>query len=355
MYRELIAGYQQVMIGYSDSAKDIGMLAAAWSQYQAQEQMLSVAQKYDIKLVFFHGRGGSLGRGGWPTHDAIISQPPGSVFGVMRVTIQGEVIQNKLGLREIAMRTFSIYSTSILEASLLPQPAPKQEWRDLISQLAQDSASEYKSIVNEDPNFLKYFQAATPTKELKRLAIGSRPDSRANIDSLSKLRAIPWIFAWTQNRLLLPSWAGVGAALRAAFGRDQGSAIRSMHKEWPFFQTILSMCEMVLAKADISIAEHYEQRLAPTELFAFGARLRAQFAADKQMLLEVLGAEKLLEQNHTLDRSINLRSPYLLPLHLLQVELLYRVREQGEAASQELIRALLTTIVGIAAGMRNTG
>lgn len=355
VYKELIDGYQQVMIGYSDSAKDIGMLAAAWSQYQAQEQMLAVAQKYDIKLVFFHGRGGSLGRGGWPTHDAIISQPPGSVFGVMRVTIQGEVIQNKFGLREIAMRTFSVYATSTLEASLLPQPAPKQEWRDLISELAQDSTREYKSIVNEDPNFLKYFQSATPTKELKRLAIGSRPDSRANIDSLSKLRAIPWIFAWTQNRLLLPSWAGVGAALRKAFANDQGSAILAMQQQWPFFQTILSMCEMVLAKADINIAEHYEQRLVPKELFPFGAKLREQFAADKQMLLEVLGTNNLLEKNQVLDRSISLRSPYLLPLHLLQVELLYRVREQGEAASPEIIRALLTTIVGIAAGMRNTG
>lgn len=355
IYHDLIQGYQQVMIGYSDSAKDVGMLAAAWAQYRAQEEMLAVANKYHVKLVFFHGRGGSLGRGGWPTHDAIISQPPGSVFGVMRVTIQGEVIQNKFGLRDIAMRTFSVYSTSTLEASLLPQPAPKQEWRELISELAKLSAREYQKIVKEDPSFLQYFQTATPTKELKRLAIGSRPDSRANVDSLSKLRAIPWVFAWTQNRLLLPSWAGVGAALREVVTAGKGEEIIAMRQQWPFFQTILSMCEMVLAKADIGVAEHYEQRLVPPELFAFGASLRKQFADDVKILQIILGEEKLLSHNHVLDRSISLRKTYLLPLHLLQAELLYRVRSQGEGAQNEVIQALLTTIVGIAAGMRNTG
>lgn len=355
IYREHIQGYQQVMIGYSDSAKDVGMLAAAWAQYNAQEEMIAVAHKYQIKLVFFHGRGGSLGRGGWPTHSAILSLPPGSVFGTMRVTQQGEVIQNKFGLRDIAMRTFAVYATSTLEASLLPQPAPKKEWRDLITELAQVSAKAYKQVVHEDANFLQYFQTATPTRELKRLAIGSRPDSRANVDSLSKLRAIPWIFAWTQNRSLLPSWLGVGTALRYALDNDQKDAVISMQQQWPFFQTILSMCEMVFAKVDMNIAEHYEQRLVPKNLAAFGASLRQQFAADTKTLLMVLGTDQLLTQNHVLDRSIHLRFPYLLPLHLLQVELLYRVREQGEAASSELIKALLTTIVGIAAGMRNTG
>lgn len=354
IYRDTIKGYQQVMIGYSDSAKDIGMLAAAWSQYLAQEQMLAIAKKYNVRLIFFHGRGGSLGRGGWPTHDAIISQPPGSLFGVMRVTQQGEVIQNKFGLQEIAKRTFSIYVTSTLEASLLPQPAPKQEWRDLIAELAKISAKEYKSIVHEDPNFFKYFQAVTPTRELKRLAIGSRPDSRSNVDSLNKLRAIPWIFAWTQNRLLLPSWAGVGAALRQ-LSEEKGAEIVAMQNQWPFFQTILSMCEMVLAKADINIVEHYEDRLVPKELHKFGAKLRKQFVQDKEILAKILGNDRLLVRNTSLDRSIHFRAPYLLPLHLLQVELLYRVREQGENASDEIIKALLTTIVGIAAGMRNTG
>lgn len=354
IYRNMIHGYQQIMIGYSDSAKDVGMLAAAWAQYCAQEEMLEVAKKYQVRLVFFHGRGGSLGRGGWPTHSAILSQPPGSVHGVMRVTQQGEVIQNRFGLRDIALRTFSVYATSTLEATLLPKSAPRQEWRTLIGELAKDSALEYRKIVTEE-KFIQYFQTATPTRELKRLAIGSRPDSRANVDSLSKLRAIPWVFAWTQNRLLLPSWAGVGAALRAAIEHGQGEAIIKMRKEWPFFQTVLSMCEMVLAKSEINVAEHYEQRLVPEELFAFGADLRKQFVADKKVLLQVLGTDKLLANNHVLDRSINLRNPYLLPLHLLQVELLYRVREQGQEARDELIQALLTTIVGIAAGMRNTG
>lgn len=355
VYRNIINDYQQVMIGYSDSAKDVGMLAAAWAQYCAQENMLKIATKYHIKLVFFHGRGGSLGRGGWPTHSAILSQPPGSVYGNMRVTQQGEVIQNRFGLSDIALRTFSVYATATLEASLLPQPTPKQEWRDLISELAQVSADVYKSVVSEGADFINYFQMATPTRELKRLAIGSRPDSRANANSLSKLRAIPWIFAWTQNRFLLPSWIGVGAALSAAFDKQQGPQIIAMRRHWAFFQTVLSMCEMVLAKVDISIAAHYEQRLVAPELFKLGDDLREQFTLAKQIILQVLGTETLLAKNNVLDRSINLRNPYLLPLHLLQVELLYRVREQGDDAPEELIRALLTTIVGIAAGMRNTG
>lgn len=354
-YRNMIGGAQQVMIGYSDSAKDVGMLAAAWAQYRAQEEMLTVAARYGIDLLFFHGRGGSLGRGGWPTHSAILSQPPGSVHGVMRVTQQGEVIQNRFGLAAIALRTFSVYATSTLEATLLPQPAPKPEWRELIGQLAQVSAVAYKSTISERDDFLHYFQTATPTRELKRLAIGSRPDSRTNADSLSKLRAIPWIFAWTQNRLLLPSWIGVGTALQHAFDTGRAAAITDMRRHWTFFQTVLSMSEMVLSKVDTKIAAHYQDRLVPQELRALGDDLRRQFDATRAILLQVLGKDKLLAKNHVLDRSINLRNPYLLPLHLLQVELLYRVREQNENAPPELITALLTTIVGIAAGMRNTG
>jgi len=355
VYHDIINGYQQVMIGYSDSAKDVGMLAAAWAQYCAQEEMLAVADQRAVKLVFFHGRGGSLGRGGWPTHSAIVSQPPGSVHGVMRVTQQGEVIQNRFGLADIALRTFSVYVTSTLEASLLPQPAPKSEWRALIGDLARVSANSYQETISEDPDFIRYFQTATPTRELKRLAIGSRPDSRTNADSLNKLRAIPWVFAWTQNRFLLPSWVGVGAALQYAFDTQRGAEVIAMRRHWAFFQTVLSMCEMVLAKVDINIAAHYEERLVAKELVALGEDLREQFVAAHDIMLQVLGTDKLLAKNHVLDRSINLRNPYLLPLHLLQVELLYRVREQGDNAPAELIQALLTTIVGIAAGMRNTG
>jgi phosphoenolpyruvate carboxylase len=355
VYFDLINGHQQVMIGYSDSAKDVGILAATWAQYCAQEEMVAVANSYGIKIIFFHGRGGSLGRGGWPTHSAILSQPPGSVHGVMRVTQQGEVIQNRFGLRDIALRTFAVYATSTLEANLLPQDAPNPKWRELIAELAQTSAVEYKRVINSEQDFLNYFKTVTPTRELKRLAIGSRPDSRVQADSLSKLRAIPWVFAWTQNRLLLPSWVGVGVALQHGFDEGRGDDLKTMRQQWPLFQTILSMCEMIFAKADINVAAHYEQRLVSPDLFTFGAELREQFVAAKKILLDVLGADRLLVNNNILDRSINLRNPYLLPLHLLQVELLYRVREQGDAAPEELIRALLISIVGIAAGMRNTG
>lgn len=354
-YRKMLNGSQQIMIGYSDSAKDVGILAASWAQYCAQEEMIRVANKFDIKLVFFHGRGGSLGRGGWPTHEAITSQPPGSVHGVMRVTQQGEVIQNRFGLRCIALRTFSVYTTSTLEASLCPPAPPRDEWRNLMNDLSRVSATSYKQIVSAEPKFLKYFQSATPTQELKKLAIGSRPDSRANTDSLTKLRAIPWIFAWTQNRLLLPSWAGVGVALQYAIDSKRGEQLTIMNEQWPFFHAMLSMCEMVFAKADINVAKHYEERLVPKELLALGADLREQFLQAQQVLLEVLSEKRLLEHNPVLDRSIQLRNPYLLPLHLLQVELLYRVREDYDHTQEEVIQALLVSIAGIAAGMRNTG
>lgn len=355
VYRDITAGYQQVMIGYSDSAKDVGILAASWAQYCAQEEMVKVAMRHDTKLVFFHGRGGSLGRGGWPTHEAITSQPPGSVHGVIRVTQQGEVIQNRFGLRCIALRTFSVYTTSTLEACLCPPPAPKDEWRAVMQDLSRVSAAKYKETVAEEPNFIHYFQSATPTKELKKLAIGSRPDSRANMDSLSKLRAIPWIFAWTQNRLLLPSWAGIGVALQHAYDTKRGAELATMNENWPFFHAMLSMCEMVFAKADINVAQHYEQRLVAPKLQSLGTKLRDQFKQAKEVLLKVLGEDRLLEHNPVLDRSIQLRNPYLLPLHLLQVELLYRVRDDEEHVQEEVLQALLVSIAGIAAGMRNTG
>ena len=355
MYKDIINGHQQVMIGYSDSAKDVGILAASWAQYCAQEALIKIANKYQVKLIFFHGRGGSLGRGGWPTHEAILSQPPGSVNGVMRVTQQGEVIQNRFGLRDIALRTFSVYTSSTLEASLLLPQSPKAEWRELLDELASISAIEYKKIIEQDPKFLSYFQTATPTQELKKMAIGSRPASRVDINSLKNLRAIPWIFAWTQNRLLLPSWAGVGVALQHAYDSGQSEELSKMIQQWPFFHTILSMCEMVLAKADINVAAHYEQRLVPSDLVALGINLREQFTKTSEIILRALEQTKLLANNHVLDRSIQLRNPYLLPLHLLQVELLYRVRLNQNEVDGEVMQALLVSIAGIAAGMRNTG
>ncbi len=354
IYRKLIDNYQQVMIGYSDSAKDVGMIAASWAQYCAQEAMLAVANKFAIKLIYFHGRGGSLGRGGWPTHEAILSQPPGTVQGVMRVTQQGEVIQNRFGLRCIALRTFAVYLTSTLVASLLPPEAPKLEWRELLNELSTVSAADYKQLVAA-PAFLSYFQTATPTQELKKLAIGSRPDSRTNNNNLTKLRAIPWVFAWTQNRLLLPSWAGVGTALEYAYSSGRGAQVETMRQQWPFFHTMLSMCEMVLAKVDINVSKHYEQQLAAADLATLGDALRQQFAVTQKIVLQVLGQSRLLEHNSVLDRSIQLRNPYLLPLHLLQVELLSRARAMEGSADEEVIAALLVSIAGIAAGMRNTG
>lgn len=354
-YLDIINGYQQIMIGYSDSTKDVGFLAAAWAQYRAQEEMIAVAKKYDLKLVFFHGRGGSVGRGGWPTHQAILAQPPGSINGGIRVTQQGEVIQQRFALRDIALRTFSVYTTSVLEAELSPPPQPKPQWRELMDDLARVAAVEYKKIINESPKFLEYFQQVTPTMELRDLAIGSRPSSRNNVASLGKLRAIPWVFAWTQNRLLLPTWAGVGDALQYAYTTGRGAELNKMYKQWPFFKTLISMLEMVLAKVETNIARHYEQRLGAKECESLGSNLRDNFAQTRATLLQILQQDKLLVNSSVLDRSIDLRNPYLWPLHFMQVELLHRVRDANNAGDPQLRQALFTSIAGIAAGMRNTG
>lgn len=354
-YRKIIHGYQQVMIGYSDSAKDVGFVAAAWAQYCAQEEMLAIAKKYSVQLVFFHGRGGSVGRGGWPTHQAILAQPPGTVNGSIRVTQQGEVIQQRFALPEIAERTLALFTTAVLEADLLPPPEPKLHWRAAMNDLARVAAGEYRKVIGREPEFLEYFKQVTPTNELKNLAIGSRPSSRTNTDSLKQLRAIPWVFAWTQNRLLLPAWAGVGKALEYAFATKRDAELREMYADWPFFHTLISMLEMVCAKVDINVAALYEARLGKKSLVDFGSQLRADFIATDEIVRQILQQETLLVNSKYLDRSIKLRNRYLIPLHFMQVELLYRIREKKNLQDGDLLQALLTSVVGIAAGMRNTG
>ena len=362
-YREWIAatgGRQEVMIGYSDSTKDVGRLAAAWALYQAQEAIVAAGRHAGVPITLFHGRGGSVGRGGGPTHLAIQSQPPGSVDGTLRVTEQGEMIQAKFGLPGIALRTLEVYTTATLEAMLTPPPPADPAWRETMARLSDVSATTYRRIVHDDPHFLEYFRAATPETDFDALHIGSRPGRRGGRAELAALRAIPWQFGWMQTRLLLGSWLGVEELAGSAMTGDDRARCQTMYREWSFFRALLDLTAMALAKADAGIAAHYDRVLVPPHLQSIGAALRDRLARATAAVLSVTGQSQLLEDNLVLRRSIDVRNPYVDPINLLQVELLRRLRAAGEegasgAATERLRHALLITINGVAAGMRNTG
>ncbi|WP_108446906.1 phosphoenolpyruvate carboxylase [Halomonas denitrificans] len=356
-YRALAGDTQEVMIGYSDSAKDAGQLAAAWAQYRAQETLVEVCERHGVDLTLFHGRGGTVGRGGGPAHAAILSQPPGSVNGSLRVTEQGEMIRFKFGQPEIALRSMEIYACAVLEASLLPPPSPRAEWREEMDRLAKVAHGAYVSVVREDPDFVPYFRSVTPEGALGRLPLGSRPTKRRQDGGVETLRAIPWIFAWTQTRLMLPAWLGSGEAFSERLETPGGlELLREMRKEWPFFGTYLDMLEMLLAKADVDIAAYYEHRLVDEPaLKALGERLRTRFGRLQEAVLQVLDQQELLEGTPLIRQAIDVRNPYIDPLHGLQAELLQRNRDADGAISADLSRALMVTMAGIAAGLRNTG
>lgn len=353
-YRGVINNKQMVMIGYSDSAKDAGSLAAGWAQYRAQEALIKTCQDAGIALTLFHGRGGTVGRGGGPAKVALFSQPPGSLKGGLRVTEQGEMIRFKLGLPDLAIKTLSLYADAILEANLLPPPAPQQEWRDLMDKLSDISCEMYQGIVRHDPNFIPYFYQATPEAELAKLPLGSRPAKRRPNGGVESLRAIPWIFGWTQNRLMLPAWLGAGFALQKVIDGGKLEILKSMYKDWPFFGTRISMLEMVFAKADSRMSEYYDQRLVGKDLLCFGEKLRQQLQNDVKTILQISQDEYLMEGYPEIADNISMRNIYTNPLNVLQVELLHRTRKD-EDHSSELELALMITISGIAAGMRNTG
>jgi phosphoenolpyruvate carboxylase len=349
-YRDRVGRRQEVMIGYSDSAKEVGRLAAAWDIYRAQEAVMASGQRHGVHVTLFHGRGGSIGRGGGPTYLAIMSQPPGSIDGALRVTEQGEMLQALFGLPEIAVRTLEVYTTATLEAWLLPQPAPRPEWRATMDRLRESARDEYRGVVYDDPRFLDYFREATPESELAAMNIGSRPARRQGDPGVKSLRAIPWQFAWTQTRLLLGAWLGVDSALERELEHD-ADQLRAMYREWPHFRSVVDLLEMVLAKAAPDIAAEYDRRLVSPGLCPLGADLRARLARASAAVLAVTGHEELIESNPVLRRSIDVRNPYVDPINLVQVELLRRLR-----AGDEGVRAALNvTINGVAAGMRNTG
>ena len=358
-YKQHIQGKHEVMIGYSDSAKDAGFMSANWAQYRAQEELTAVAKQHALQLTLFHGRGGSISRGGAPTQQALFSQPPGSISGAIRVTEQGEMIRFKFGLEGIALQNLEIYTAATLEATLLPPPEPKQEWRDLMHRMTDLSVQVYRATVRDNPHFVQYLRTVTPELELQMLPLGSRPAKRNVGGGIESLRAIPWVFAWTQIRLMLPAWLGTGAAINQMIAQGQKPLLDDMLQHWPYFQTLIDMLEMVLSKSDSHVALYYEAHLTDdADLKVLGEQLRQRLQDAVETLLTLKGESKLLSSNEVLDQAMKVRKPYLLPLHLLQAELMKRRRRylaECTAEQTPVDHALMVSIAGIAAGLRNTG
>ena len=352
-YQKYCQGNQMVMVGYSDSAKDAGQLAACWAQYKAQEELVEVCDQYNTSLMLFHGRGGTVGRGGGPAHSAILSQPPGSVRGSIRVTEQGEMIRFKFGHPDVAQRSLQVYLSAVLLATELPPPKPTDDWRHIMETISDIALVNYREVIRENPDFVPYFRSVTPEQELGKLALGSRPAKRKATGGVESLRAIPWIFAWTQIRLMLPAWLGSETALNEFINSGRLKDLQTMTEKWPFFQTYIDMLEMVLSKADKGIARYYESTLYPEETSELGQDLRERLELAIKRVLDIKQQTELLEHSPTIGNSMAVRNPYTDPLHYLQAELMRRTRANPDNHSLE--HALKVTMAGIAAGMRNTG
>jgi phosphoenolpyruvate carboxylase len=346
---------QTIMLGYSDSAKDGGILAARWALQRAQVELLEVARAANIELVFFHGRGGSISRGGGKTSRAVMAAPRGAVAGRLRVTEQGEVIHQKYGIRALALRTLEQTVGAVLLATLRPRPPEPREthWRSTMARLATDGADAYRALVAA-PGFVEYFRLATPIDVIERMTLGSRPARRGGDGGIESLRAIPWVFAWTQCRSNLPGWFGVGSALDAAAARGDENVLREMTRDWAFFRTLIEDLEMVLAKSDLAIAERFS-RLAGDRHDAFFARIAAEHARTVAWILRLRGTQRLLADDARLAQSLRLRNPYADPMNLIQADLLARWRAGGSADDDALLGALVSSVHGIAQALQNTG
>jgi phosphoenolpyruvate carboxylase len=350
---------QEVMLGYSDSNKDGGFLTSGWELYKAEIALVEVFHRHGVGLSLFHGRGGSVGRGGGPSYQAILAQPGGAVQGRIRITEQGEVIASKYSNPEVGRRNLETLAAATLEATLLEpdQAAPRAEFLDAMERLSTYAYAAYRDLVYDTPGFERYFWESTVISEVASLNIGSRPASRRKSTAISDLRAIPWVFSWAQCRLMLPGWYGFGSAVQAFLADRSGEGLallQQMNREWPFFRTLLSNMDMVLAKTDIAIATRYAGLVNDAPLReAIFPRLRAEWQASLDCLLRITGQAELLDGNPLLKRSIRNRFPYLDPLNHLQIELLKRYRAGNE--DERLKRTIHLTINGIAAGLRNSG
>ncbi|KAK1405083.1 Phosphoenolpyruvate carboxylase [Heracleum sosnowskyi] len=379
-YKNRIEGKQEVMIGYSDSGKDAGRFTAAWQLYKAQEELVKVSKQYGIKLTMFHGRGGTVGRGGGPTHLAILSQPPETIHGSLRVTVQGEVIEQSFGEQSLCFRTLQRFTAATLEHGMHPPTSPKPEWRALMDEMAAVATKEYRNIVFQEPRFVEYFRLATPELEYGRMNIGSRPSKRKASGGIESLRAIPWIFAWTQTRFHLPVWLGFGGAFKYVIQKNPENLlmVQEMYNTWPFFRVTIDLVEMVFAKGDPGIAALNDKLLVSEDLWSFGEQLRSKYEETKRLLLEIAGHKEILEAAPTLKQRIRLRDSYITTLNVCQAYTLKRIRDPSYNVtcrphiSKEktvslvdlnptseyapgLEDTLILTMKGIAAGMQNTG
>jgi phosphoenolpyruvate carboxylase len=361
-YRRLVdsrGSVQEVMLGYSDSNKDGGFVTSGWELYKAEIGLVDVFERHGVRLRLFHGRGGSVGRGGGPSYDAIIAQPGGAVNGQIRITEQGEIISSKYSNAEVGRNNLEILAAATLEASLLHprQSAPRREYLTAMDELSSLAFKAYRGLVYETDGFVDYFWASTVINEIATLNIGSRPASRKKTRAIEDLRAIPWVFSWAQCRLMLPGWYGFGSAVEQWIAEhpDKGMPfLKELYKEWPFFRMLLSNMDMVLAKSSIAIASRYAE-LVPDEALRekiFG-RIRREWHSCIETLLDIMGQDRLLQGNPLLERSIRNRFPYLDPLNHVQVELLKEHRAQNP--DEQVLRGIQLTINGISAGLRNTG
>ncbi len=347
---------QMIMIGYSDSNKDAGIASARWALQKAQEVIAKEAEAQNIELLLFHGRGGTVSRGGGKTHVAVLGAPPGTVNGRLRVTEQGEIINEKYGLRGIALRTLEQITGSVALATAMPRHrgSDRPEWHGMMDVLAEESRRAYRELVYETPNFYEYFRKATPIDLIEQMRIGSRPSARRQQTGIKDLRAIPWVFSWTQARFVLPGWYGIGSGLQKTLEKFDDAAVGEMFKEWYFHRSLMADAEMVLAKADLGIAELYS-KLAGDELHeTFFPIIQSEFELTRDLVLKFSEHQSLLEADITLQRAIMLRNPYVDPMSLMQVDLLSRWRKSN-CEDADIFAALLASVNGIAQALQNTG
>tara|TARA_B100001123_G_C15332484_1_gene1031692 strand:+ start:103 stop:2760 length:2658 start_codon:yes stop_codon:yes gene_type:complete len=347
---------QEVMIGYSDSGKDGGKFASSWSQYCSQEKLQHVANKYKVKLTLFHGRGGSVGRGGGPVYTALLSQPPGTVNGRTRVTEQGEVIQQKFSSQTLAEYSLGTYVGSVLEATLVPPMKPKKEWVSLMNKMSEISSKSYRYYLLKEPHFIKYYKKITPQKILEKLSIGSRPAKRNNSKNIKNLRAIPWVFAWTQIRFIIPSWLGTLKALELAGKGKNKKILNDMLNYWPFFYAMMDLLDMVLTKTDQRVIKFYEECLDNGELANIGKKLRKELST-LIFLNKKLIPKDIINQRKAYRESVRIRNTYTETLNLLQADIMKKLKNKNLTKKNKLILmdAMMVTVTGISAAMKNTG